>query len=310
MTTRLRWGVLLTGLLLAGCSAMQLTYNQADMLLGWRADNYFDFDPQQKHEFQLRINRLLAWHRREQLPDYAQFVYAAADRAGDGLTRDDILWMVDGFKKRYKVIVDRGIIDAAELLTSLSTEQLRTLPKQWVKDNRNFVDDHDLGAGLDRQKRARLKRTLSQINDWTGNLSRAQEQRIEQMLDAVPLVEHLRHQDRLRRQAEFAELLKLRTQRQEFQPKLHAWLLEWEHGRTPEYERTVAEVFERRVEFYIALEKILTPAQREHVLKRLRGFGDDFKVLSGRTAAAAPAAAITALYFAGHHPVAEFAGAM
>lgn len=294
MAARLRWCALLIGLLLAGCSALQLTYKQADLLLGWRADSYFDFDPQQKHVFQQRIERLLAWHRREQLPDYAQFVYTVADRAGDGLTRDDILWIVDGFKKRYKVIVDRGIQDATDLLAGLSMEQLRALPKQWVKDNRNFVDDRELGAGADRQKRARLKRTLSQINDWTGNLSRAQEQRIEQMLDAVPLVEHLRHQDRLRRQAEFAELLKLRTQRQEFQPKLHAWLLEWEHGRTPEYERTAAEVFERRVEFYIALEKILTPAQREHVLKRLRSFGDDFKVLSGRTVAAAPAATIAA----------------
>lgn len=287
MTWRLPCGWLMAAVLLAGCSALQLTYNQADLLLSWRADSYFDFDAQQKQEFHRRLERLLAWHRREQLPEYARFAHAAADRAKNGVTRDDIVWMVEGMKKHYRAIVDRGINDAAELLATASNEQLRALPRQWSKDNHRFVDDHDLEGGVERRKRARLTRTLTQISDWTGSLSRAQEQRIEQMLESVPLVEHLRHQDRLRRQREFQELLRLRTQRQEFQSKLHAFLTDWEQGRTPEFERAAAETFERRVEFYIALERILTPAQRERALARLRGFGEDFKALSERASAAA-----------------------
>lgn len=281
--------------LMAGCSAVQFTYNQADTLISWRADAYFDFEPQQKDEFHRRIDRLLTWHRREQLPDYSRFVHTAVERARDRIARDDIVWFLDGFKQRYRAIVNRGINDAAEMLATLSAEQLRALQKQWAKDNRRFVDTHDLDAGIDRQKRARLKRMLSQVSDWTGSLTRPQEQRIEQMLDAIPLMEHLRLQDRMRRQQEFMELLKLRAQRQEFQAKLHAWLLEWERGRAPEYERVIAEVFERRVEFYLALEKLLTPAQRDHAIKRLHGFGDDFKALSERPAAVAAAIAAIAL---------------
>jgi hypothetical protein len=284
--------LLLIVALLSGCSAMQLTYNQADTLLSWRADNYFDFDPPQKHEFHRRIERLLAWHRREQLPEYARFAHTIADRAKDGITREDIVWLVDGLKSHYRAIVDRGINDAAELLGTLSNEQLRALPVQWAKDNHRFVDDHELDGNTERQKRARLVRTLAQISDWTGSLTRPQEQRIEQLLDAVPLIEHLRHQDRLRRQREFLELLKLRNQRPEFQKRLHAYLLDWERGRTPEYQRLSADVFERRIEFYIALEKILTPAQRERAVKRMHGFGDDFKALSERPVAALAAGMI------------------
>lgn len=303
MSRRLRHGgslllVALLSLMLAACSTLQLGYNQADMLLAWRADNYFDFDPPQKHEFNLRLNRLLAWHRREQLPDYAQFVHTAVERARSGLDRDDIHWLVDGAKKRYRSIVDRGIGDAAELLGMLSNEQLQALPKQFAKDNRRFIDEHDLDANAERRQRTRLKRTLSQISDWTGSLSRAQEQRIEQLLAAVPAIEPLRHQDRLRRQREFIELLKLRTQRGQFQPALHAWLLDWEAGRSAEFARLSAEVYERRVDFYIAVEKLLTPAQREHALKRLHGFGDDFKALSERPLAAMPAATIATLALA------------
>ena len=73
MARRATWGVLIAAALLAGCSAMQLTYNQADVLLSWRADSYFDFDAQQKQEFHRRLERLLVWHRREQLPDPSTF---------------------------------------------------------------------------------------------------------------------------------------------------------------------------------------------------------------------------------------------
>ena len=35
---RRRFACVLTALLLAGCSGLQLAYNQADVLLSWRAD--------------------------------------------------------------------------------------------------------------------------------------------------------------------------------------------------------------------------------------------------------------------------------
>lgn len=282
-------------LLLAGCSAMQLTYNQADTLIAWRADRYFDLDAQQKHDFNRRLDRLLAWHRREQLPDYAHFVHSAVERARHGLARADIAWFIDGFRQRYRAIISRGINDAAEWLATLGPDQLVALQKQWSKDNHRFADERDLDFGTDRQKRARLKRTLNQITDWTGPLARAQEQRIEQLLDAVPLIDHLRHRDRQRRQMEFLELLKLRAHRQEFQNRLLDWLLDWERGRAPDYERLSAEVSGKRIEFYLAVEKILTPAQRDRAVKRLHGFADDFKTLSERPAAAAAIATMAML---------------
>lgn len=289
MTRALKVLLISAVLLLAGCSALQFTYNQADALLAWRVDDYFDFDARQKHEFKQRLDRLLAWHRREQLPEYARFVQSAVERAQGGLRRDDILWFVDGLTQRYRLIVERGYADAADLLATLNPEQLRAVSKEFAKVNKRFIDEHELDGSLEQQKRARLKRQLDQISDWTGNLTRAQEQQVETMLEAVPLIEPLRHQDRMRRQREFLELLKLRMHRAEFGEKLRQSLLDWDRGRTPEYERAAAETAERRVEFYLALEKILTPAQRERALKRLHGFGNDFKALSERPGTAASA---------------------
>jgi hypothetical protein len=269
-------------LLIAGCSALRIVYSQADHILAWRADDYFDFDPHQKQEFNARIERLLEWHRRDQLPEYANFVNTAVGKARPGLGREDVVWFIEGFKARYRVIVNRGIPDAAELLATLQPEQLAVLQKRWDKDNRKFVAERELDGGIEKRKRARLKRTLAQITDWTGSLTREQEHRIEALLDRVPLSEHLRHQDRIRRQQEFLELLKLRANAAEFRPRLQAWLLDWEQGRAPEYARLSNEALEQRIQFYLAVEKVLTPTQREHALQRLQKFGDDFRALSAK----------------------------
>src|SRR5258708_7753751 len=80
----------LTGtLLISGCSAIRIGYNQADTILAWMADDYFDFDAAQKQDFNTRIDRLLKWHRQEQLPDYARFLAEIKQRGQQRLTRDD-----------------------------------------------------------------------------------------------------------------------------------------------------------------------------------------------------------------------------
>jgi hypothetical protein len=277
---RCRLTLLLLVVLIAGCSALRLGYRQADTLLAWRANEYFDLNPLQKHEFDVRLERLLVWHRYEQLPEYAAFIDTAIKKAQPGLKGEDVAWFVDGFKARYRIIVNRGAADAAEMLATLAPEQIVALQKRWDKDNHKFVSENELDGSVEKRKRARLKKTLSQIVDWTGSLSSEQEQKIAALLDAVPLIEHLRHADRIRRQQEFLQLLKLRTNQREFRPKLQAWLLDWEHGRTPEFEKLSNEVYARRIEFYVAVDKLLTPRQRQHALHRLQEYVDDCRTLS------------------------------
>lgn len=269
-------------LLIAGCSALRLGYHQADTLLAWRANDYFDLNPLQKQEFDARIERLLVWHRYEQLPEYADFLSAAIGKTRQGLKYDDINWFVDGFKARYRVIVNRGIVDAAEMLATLAPGQIVALQKKWDKVNLKFADENELDGTIEKRKRARLKKTLARIEDWTGALTWEQEQKIAALLDAIPLIEHLRHADRIRRQQEFLRLLELRTNPKEFQPKLRTWLIDWERGRAPAYERLSSEVYEKRVRFYLEVERLLTPGQRQLVLRRLQQYADDCIALSER----------------------------
>ncbi len=267
-------------LLIGGCSALRLTYSQADTLVAWRADEYFDLDPLQKQDLNSRLERLHAWHRYEQLPDYALFTSAAIARMRHRLEYGDVVWIIEGLKARYRAIVNRGSTDAAELLATLAPEQLVALQRRWSKVNRKFANENELDGSLEKRKRARLKKTLDQIQDWTGGLTYEQEQTIAALLDPIPLIAHLRHADRIRRQQEFLQLLTLRAKPQEFQPKLQAWLLDWEKGRAPAYAQLAGEVYAKRIQFYLAVDQLLTPGQRQIVLHRLQDYAEAFKALA------------------------------
>jgi len=290
----------LLAILIAGCSALRVGYPQADVILGWRANTYFDLDADQRRDFSARMDRLLAWHRYEQLPEYSAFLTDAIGKAEPGLKHDDVAWFMEGFNSRYRTIVNRGAADAAEILATLTPSQIANLQKQFEKDNRKFVSDYDLGESADKRKRGRLKRIINQIEDWTGNLTKEQEQKVAALLDPIPLIEQLRHQDRMRRQHEFVALLKTRRALPDFQPRLQQWLLEWEHGRTAEYARLSDEIMERRIQFFIGVEKLLTREQRLHALARLQKFADDCMALSvrppGRAAHEEAGTAILALF--------------
>jgi len=265
-----------------GCTMMRLGYSHLDTFAVSMADDYFELDQLQKHDFNARFDRLHDWHRREQLPEYASFLKEANARLQKGATREDVVWLLDGLDERYRNIVRRGADDAAALLMTVTPEQLEVLQRRWERDNAKFVSEHRLSRNLEQQRAARAKRTVSQIEEWTGDLATEQEQKIVAISNRPPSIERARHEDRLRRQREFLKLMELRSSREAFTSRLRQWLLNWEDGRTPEQAKLFREAREKRVEIYLTAARMLTPGQRAHLGNRVQGYIGDFARLSER----------------------------
>lgn len=278
--------LVLCGLLLPGCAMVQTVYSHLDTFAAYKADEYFELDPVQKHDFKVRFDRLHEWHRRQELPEYANFLTQVGARLQKQPTREDIIWVADGLKARYRIMVRRATPDAAAMLTTIRADQLAPLQRQWDEDNRKFTREHRLRASMDERKRARAERALDEIRKWTSNLTAEQERRITALSDQMPAIADLRLQDRVRRQREFRQLLDSRTS-PDFPKRLERYLLDWESGRNPEYERAMTAWWDKRIDYFIALYDILTPQQRASVLRRLQTYIDDFNQLSERQAQAA-----------------------
>jgi hypothetical protein len=284
-TLRYRFRILLLALLLllsSGCSMIRAGYGHFDSVAAWMVHDYFDLNADQRDLFAQRFQGLHAWHRRTQLAEYAQFLGDMQSRARRGLREGDLLWLVDGLKQRYARIAAQGAADAADLLATLTPEQIEHFRQQLDKDNRKFVNEHRINDNEAERRKAAQQRTLSQLRSWLGPLNEAQQAKVGAMLQTLPLVDKLRHEDRLRRQREFFVLLELRNgERKLFAQRLREWLEHWEAGRPAAQTKLFEESWKKRAALYAEVDRMMTPAQRNHLLGKLQDYIDDFRELAG-----------------------------
>jgi hypothetical protein len=172
--------------------------------------------------------------------------------------------------------------DAAAMLATVTPAQLEALQRRWDVDNRRFIREYRLEEGLEEQRKAQVERSVARLEDWTGNLGPEQESRIAALILAYPLIHRLRHEDRLRRQREFLELLSRRNDSPAFTREFRDWMSNWEKGRDPEYHRLFTEWERKQGDFYVAVDRMLTPQQRATVIERLQRYIDDFTRLAER----------------------------
>lgn len=277
-------------LVISGCSMVRVGYGHLDSVATWMAHDYFDLNSEQRDAFAQRFERLHTWHRHEQLPEYARFLEETQKRANRGLQAADMAWLLDGFRQRYTLIAARGAADAADLLATLSPEQIESFKQHLDKVNKKFLRDNHSGDSEIERRKVVEKRTLSRLRDWVGSLSNAQEAQVITLLQSMPLVDKLRHEDRLRAQREFLALLEQRKgDRKLFTQRLRHWLEHWEAGRGAEQAKLFDESWKKRAEIYAAIHRTLTAEQRNHLQHRLQDYIDDFRHLSeGRAGTAKP----------------------
>ena len=281
---------LLCAAMLAGCSMARIGYNQFDWIALWIAEGFFDLNDDQKEEFRKRFARFHEWHRQEQLPEYAQFLTDVRARVERGFTREDALWVSDGLQARYRTLIGYASDDAAAMLMTITPAQIEKLENRWRKTNHSFVREFHLEASEAEQRREEGRRTLSRVRDWVGHLDDAQEQQILAWGAALPLAHGARHRDRMRRQREFLQLMSQRDDAGRFAARLHHFLLNWEEGRDPEYDRMFKDWTERQASLYASISRILLPHQRAAVADRIQGYINDMTSLAQRPAGRAAAA--------------------
>lgn len=270
--------------LLVSCTFTRFAYNQADTLALWTADEYFDLGGAQKDEFNKRFERLYTWHRYEQLPDYAGFMRTAQNRMQAGLTREDVLWFVEGFRARTRTLARKAAPDAAALLVTVTPAQIEHLQKKFEKENRKYVRERKLNGTLEERQEAEAKRIIKQIEEWLAPLNNEQEQHITALVKELPALEQERYAERIRRQKELLDILARRNEDpQRFTARVTEWLVNWEHGRSPAYQKQLDASWQKRAELFVVADRMLTTDQRRVALRRIETYADDFTQLARRS---------------------------
>ena len=164
-------------LTLSGCSATQFIYNRVDILVRWYLDDYVSLDREQQVRFDARLETLLDWHRREELPAYVALLDDALTILDDGVPLDDTRAMADRIEEAAIRFQDPFL----ELLLStgqdLTPEQMQQFVDVLMSKQEEFEDDRL--ARSDAEYREDLEaRFDKQLSRYLGSLTAEQTNRI------------------------------------------------------------------------------------------------------------------------------------
>ncbi len=275
-----RWCLILgLSAVLLACSVVRLAYNNADTLLYWKLDDAFDFNREQSALVHQRIAQWFAWHRRTQLPRYAQWLVQAETDAMNPMTPQLACERREELQGMIFDAVDHAMPAMAEVVLSLSPEQIAHLKKYEAKTNKDFRHDYLQKDPEDRVDAA-TKFTRKILEYFYGDLSDDQIQALRTDIAALPFNAQVVYDERLRQQQLFLELIDGLQSQHASQAQAEAAL----HDLFHEAADPQQEPRRSRMRTWIAAgcelnAKVLnrmTPEQKEHAVERLQSWHDDF----------------------------------
>ena len=278
--------VLALAAFIGGCAMTRIAYNNAEPLVRYTAHDYFDLDEGQNERFRRRLLAFHDWHRRAELPVYADLLRTAAKRGANGISREDVAWAAEALRARYRVIITKAAEDAAPILVTLTPAQIVELEKRLAKANAKYAREF-LPADEGKRHRAQFKRLLDRFSEWTGPLTDEQEGRIERFVTAHAATTLMRFENRKRWQREAVGLIRKVRAPKELAPRLADIFVQPANHRPPEYVQALAVWESDLTDLILDTDRSLTPLQRAHVVRRMERYAEDFEALTAERGIAA-----------------------
>jgi Family of unknown function (DUF6279) len=263
---------------MAACSLSTVAYNNAVPLLSWFIDDYFDLQDEQRDFAKGRLARLLAWHRKSELPEYHRLLEDAIRRSHGPVTAEEIDRLYAQGKTFVARLGERALGDIADFLQKLDAGQIKTLEARLAKGNDKFEREH-IKPPYEERLEARTARYVDNLESWLGTLTHEQRDHVELTLRRMPLTDEMRFAERKQLQAEFLDVLRARPPRGELIARVRVLILKPEQLRAADY-RAEAERWQHEVPALVAwVVDRATAQQRTHLQDKLRGYADDVVAL-------------------------------
>ena len=265
--------------LAAGCSTARVAYDHADIYLKWKASSYLALDEADAAELGRRVDEFLAWHRARALPQYAAIAEEAGRRLARGLSQDDLVWGYDAAMAQARESARAAAERIAPLLDRLTSAQVAYLERQLAEDNRSFAHEYLRGSESERRRR-RVERNVERLEDWVGELSESQFERVARYSERAPLLEELRDRDRKRLQARFLAIVRAGAARERL-PDAAARGVDG-RDREPAYAAAYEAARSEYFAMLLDVERSLSAEQRERAQRALGRWARDFRTLARR----------------------------
>lgn len=187
--------------ILTGCSAVRLGYNNLPDIASWWLDSYIDFSDTQGPQAKAALQKLQTWHRKEELPAIAELLVQAQTLAPQNITPEQACKIWESAQVRIESVIQESSRLAAPVVSQLSAKQLKHLEKEWASRNEDWKKQWVQGTPDSRIKK-RVDLAAERFNSFYGDLNLEQRQVLKQQFLQSTWSPEASYQRRLKRQQE------------------------------------------------------------------------------------------------------------
>ena len=262
--------LLVLGLLLIGlgaCNSTRLLYQNLDWLAFEAVDDRFDVRSDQEVWVKTTLDEIHRQHRLRHLPVYRETLDGLGLRYADGLDAEDLLWLDWRVEQHRRALAELVIPGLARFLADLEDDQLA----HYVAAAGAAIDEaaEQLDWSPESRQAYRLETFVDRIERWTGDLTAAQIERLEDDVAALPDIRREWIEYRRQRLEALSGLLAARPGQAAIEAALNAWWLDLDAALPEAYAAGRRLLKEQVFELLVRLDRHLTPGQRRRVAERL-----------------------------------------
>ena len=272
--------------ILTGCSAVRLGYNNLPDIASWWLDSYIDFSDTQGPQAKAALQKLQTWHRKEELPAIAELLVQAQTLAPQNITPEQACKIWEGAQVRVESFIQESSRLAAPVVSQLSAKQLKHLEKEWASRNEDWKKQWVQGTPDSRIKK-RVDLAAERFNSFYGDLNLEQRQVLKQQFLQSTWSPEASYQRRLKRQQEqlialqamSSEITKPAMPLPQVEKALQSLILQSVRPKDAAELSKQLQLEQQACQNLAQLHNTMTPAQRLKAQRKLKDYETDVREL-------------------------------
>jgi predicted secreted protein len=276
-------GLLAVAMALAACSAVKLGYNNFDDFAYWWLDGYVDFTEGQSVRAREDLARILAWHRKQELPLVADLLQEMEQMTPGEVSAAQLCSLFTRFRERLNVLAEQAEPAATTLALNLSPDQLKHMEHRFEKKNADWRKDWVDGSPAKRNDK-RLDQFLERGQMMYGSLEDEQRAVLRKLVEQSAFDAKRVLAERQARQQDLLQLLRRLTSQNasisDARGQIHAYIDRLQASPDPRHRQYQQEAIDEGCRNFSALHNSTTAPQRIAAAKRLRDYQRDLRELA------------------------------
>ena len=266
--------------ILSACSSTQFIYTFVDRYIQDEIEYFIDLNEEDKVLLSQKVSEMVSWHRTSMLPSYANYLDEIAKRLEEV---DDEKVLVNMALAKGRLLIEQTVLGltpyASKFLVRYQTsEDIKFIEKKMKKRRKERLEE--FSKSNETRYEDRVDRLTSNFERFFGTLSDEQLILLKAHAKATLDDEITRFENRTMRQKIFIKFLYTQPKESELTSYLNKLLIRGHLLTNPSYE-AFSEVSLKRFEtLLVKMISNSTSNQRKIMIRKLRSYANDFKVVS------------------------------